>query len=163
MALFLRSFVRKRLISLATTASVAATSFALAEDPTRTDHVRGTMPIQHVASRPDISQEQPFLLENNDAMNRMMADMEVKPARESNRDLVSVMVPHQRGAIDMREGWPAEEIVATQQQKIVPTRTAVSERLSSAAQSPEQHVAEMAPQSAWFDGPATRGRTEMFQ
>jgi hypothetical protein len=43
MALFSRTFIRKRVISLATTASVAATSFALAQDPPRTYHVRGAM------------------------------------------------------------------------------------------------------------------------
>ena len=87
MVLFSRSFVRKRLISLATTASVAATSFALAEDPTRTDHVRGTRPIQCVASRPDHSQKQPFPPENDDAKNRLMADITVKPTGDADRDL----------------------------------------------------------------------------
>jgi hypothetical protein len=41
MVLLSRAFVRKRVISLATMASVAATSFALAQDPTRTHHVSG--------------------------------------------------------------------------------------------------------------------------
>src|SRR5207249_6618260 len=75
MVLFSRAFIRKRVISLATTASVAATSFALAQDPTRAYHVRGAMPIQYVADRPDYSSEQPFLSENDAAMNKMMADM----------------------------------------------------------------------------------------
>src|SRR3981081_2363006 len=79
MVLFSRAFFRKRLISLATTASVAATSFALAEDPARTDHVRATMPIQYVADRPDHSEEQPFLSENDAAMKKMMADMTIQP------------------------------------------------------------------------------------
>ena len=61
MALFSRSFVRKRVISLATTASVTATSFALAQDPTRTHHVDGARPVQHVADRPDLSEQQAFL------------------------------------------------------------------------------------------------------
>ena len=43
MIVFSRSFIRKRVISLATTASVAATSFALAQDPTKTYHVRGAI------------------------------------------------------------------------------------------------------------------------
>src|SRR3981081_4943878 len=74
MVLFSRAFVRKRLISLATTASVAATSFALAQDPSRAFHVRGAMPIQTVADQPDRSEEQSFLSEDDPAMNRMMAD-----------------------------------------------------------------------------------------
>jgi hypothetical protein len=75
MVLFSHTFVRKRMISLATTASVAATSFARAEDPVRTDHVRGTMPIQYVADRPDHPEEQPFLSENDAAMKKMMKEM----------------------------------------------------------------------------------------
>ena len=67
MVLFSRSFVRKRMISLATTASVAATSFALAQDPSRAFHVRGAMPIQTVADRPHRSEERPFLSENDAA------------------------------------------------------------------------------------------------
>jgi hypothetical protein len=57
---FSRAFVRKRAISLATTASVAATSLALAHGPPSADHVRGTMPVQYVADRSDYSGEQPF-------------------------------------------------------------------------------------------------------
>ena len=102
MVLFSRSFVRKRLISLATTASVAATSFALAEDPTRTDHVRGTRPIQCVASRPDHSQEQPLLPENDDAMNRMMADITVKRTGNADCDSISMIVPHHEATVDMQ-------------------------------------------------------------
>jgi uncharacterized protein (DUF305 family) len=101
MVLFSRSFVRKRMISLATTASVAATSFALAEDPTRTDHVRGEMPIHRVAQRPDHSGEQSFLSENAAAMNKLMADMTIKPTGDVDRDFVAMMVPHHRGAVDM--------------------------------------------------------------
>ncbi len=74
MILFSRAFIRKRMISLATTASVAATSFALAQDPSRAFHVRGAMPTQTVADRPDRSEEQSFLSENDAAMNNMMAD-----------------------------------------------------------------------------------------
>ena len=62
MVLFSRAFIRKRVISLATTASVAATSFALAQDPTRTHHVRGG--VQYAADRQEHSEEQPFLSEN---------------------------------------------------------------------------------------------------
>ena len=49
---FSRSFVRKRVISLATTVAVSATSFAFAEGPARTDEIRGAMPIQTVADLP---------------------------------------------------------------------------------------------------------------
>lgn len=39
-----RFFVRKRVIFFATTASVVATSFALAQDPTATYHFAGCCP-----------------------------------------------------------------------------------------------------------------------
>jgi uncharacterized protein (DUF305 family) len=102
MVLFSRSFVRKRLISLATTASVAATSLALAEDPTRTDHVRETMPIQHEVNRPDHSQEQSVLPENCDAINRMMADITVKRTGNADCDSISMIVPHHEATVDMQ-------------------------------------------------------------
>lgn len=147
MVLFSRSFIRKRMISLVTTTSVAATSFALAEDPARTDQVRGTMPIiQHVEDRPDHSMEQPFLSENAAAMNKMMADMTIKPTGDVDRDFVAMMVPHHQGAVDMAKAELkygqneqlrrlAQEIVAAQQQEITVMRHAVSDGQSSATQS----------------------------
>ena len=124
------AFVRKRVISLATTAVVSATSFALAQDPSRAFHVRGAMPTQTVADRPDHSEEQPFLSENDAAMNNMMADMTIKPTGDVDRDFVAMMVPHHQGAIDMAKvelqfGHDpvllrlAQGIIVEQQQEIV--------------------------------------------
>ena len=149
MELFSRSFVRKRAISLATTASVMATSFALADDPTRAYHVRGTRPIQYVADRPDYSSEQSFLSENDAAMNKMMADMTIKPTGDVDRDFVAMMVPHHQGAIDMAQAVLryghneqlrrlAQEIVVTQQQEIAAMRLAVDEELPPSVASPTQ-------------------------
>jgi hypothetical protein len=149
MILFSRSFVRKRVISLATTAVVSATSFAFAEDPPKTDHVRGAMPIQYVADRPDHSEEQAFLSENSVAMKKMMADMMIEPSGDVDRDFVEMMVPHHQGAVDMAQAELkyghnaqlrrlAREIVANQQQEIAVMRNAVSDRRSSAVQLPEQ-------------------------
>src|SRR5258708_6255841 len=101
MVLFSRSFVRKRAISIATTSLGAAPSSAWAEDSTRGYHVRGTKPIQYVADRPDYSIEQSFLSENDAAMNRMMADMTIKPTGDVDRDFVAMMASHHHGAIDM--------------------------------------------------------------
>jgi Domain of unknown function (DUF305) len=156
MVLFSRSFVRKRMISLATTASVAATSFALADDPARTDHLRGAMPIQYVADRPDHSAEQPFLSESGAAMNKMMAEMAIKPTGDIDRDFVATMVPHHQGAVDMAKAELeyghneelrrlAHEIVAMQQQEIKVMRDAVSDGQSSAAQSRAQSSTPSAP------------------
>src|SRR6202022_572023 len=149
MVLFSRSFIRKRVISLATTASVAATSFALAQDPARSYHVRGAMPIQYVADRPAASTERPFLSENDAAMNKMMADMTIKPTGDVDRDFVAMMVPHHQGAIDMAKAELkyghneqlrriAQEIVVTQQQEISVMQLAVGEELPPSMASPTQ-------------------------
>jgi uncharacterized protein (DUF305 family) len=149
MVLFSRSFVRKRVISLATTASVAATSFALAQAPMRTHQVRAE-PIQYVANRPDQSEEQPFLSENAAAMHRMMADMTIKPTGDVDRDFVEMMVPHHQGAIDMAQAELkyghneqlrrlAREIVVSQQPEIAVMRRAVgNEPPPSSVASPAQ-------------------------
>ena len=82
--------------------------------------------------------ERAFLAENDVAMNRMMADMTVKPTGDVNRDFVEMMIPHHRGAIDMAKallthgdnealGRIAQEIVITQQQEIVAMRLAIGE------------------------------------
>ena len=149
MILFSRTFIRKRVISLATTASVAATSFALAQDPTHAYHVRGAVPIKYAAERPDLSAEQPFLSENDAAMNKMMADMTIKPTGDIDRDFVAMMVPHHQGAIDMAKAELrygrneqlrriAQEIIVTQQQEIPAMRLAVGEELPPSAASPTQ-------------------------
>ena len=149
MILFSRSFIRKRVISLATTASVAATSFALAQDPKSAYHVRGAIPVQYAAERPDLSAEQPFLSDNDAAMNRMMADMTIKPTGDVDRDFVAMMVPHHQGAVDMAKAELkygrneqlrrlAQGIVATQQQEIAVMRLALGEGLASSVASPAQ-------------------------
>src|SRR6202165_483438 len=149
MVLFSRSFLRKRAISLVTTVLVAATSFALAQNPTRASPPRGAIPIQYVAERPGYSDEQPFLSENDAAMNKMMADMTIKPTGDVDRDFVAMMVPHHQGAIDMAKAELkyghneqlrrlAQEIVVTQQQEIPVMRLAVGDELPPAAASPTQ-------------------------
>ena len=149
MVLFSRSFVRNRVISLATTVAVSATSFAFAEDPAKTHHVRGTVPIQYAADRPDHSQEQRFLSENEAAMDKMMADMTVKPTGDVDRDFVAMMVPHHQGAVDMAKAELkyghneqlrrlAQEIVVTQQQEISVMRLAIGETLPPSVASPTQ-------------------------
>jgi Domain of unknown function (DUF305) len=168
MDLFSRFSARKCMISLATTASVAVTSFALAEDPARTDHVRGAIPIQYVADRPDHSDEQSFLSENNAAMNKMMTDMTIKPTGDADRDFVAMMVPHHQGAVDMAKAELkyghneqlrrlAQEIVAKQQKEIAVMRGAVSEGPSSAQQSGAQPSPRIGPN----DGPIVRGGMNM--
>jgi hypothetical protein len=144
------SFIRKRVISLATTLSVGATSLALAQGPGRIHHVHVPIsPIQYVADRPDSAGEAPFLAENDAAMDKMMADMTVKPTGDVDRDFVAMMVPHHQGAIDMaqavlRHGHNeqlrrlAQEIVVTQQQEIAAMRLAVGDPLPPSVAAPTQ-------------------------
>ncbi|WP_433996169.1 DUF305 domain-containing protein [Bradyrhizobium lablabi] len=158
MILFSRTFIRKRAISFATTASVAATSFALAQDTSKAYHLHGAMPLQYVADRPDLADEQPFLSENDAAMNKMMADMVIKPTGDVDRDFVAMMVPHHQGAIDMAKSVLrygrneqlrrlAQEIVVTQQQEIAAMRLAMDEELPPSMASPTEPGALPPPQA----------------
>jgi hypothetical protein len=144
-----RSFIRRRAISLAATASVAATSLALAHGPTRAYHVRGTVPIQYVTDRQTDVDETSFLSENDQAMNKMMADMTIKPSGDVDRDFVAMMVPHHKGAIDMAQAVLrygrneqlrrlAQEIVVTQQQEIAAMHLAIGDELPPSVASPTQ-------------------------
>jgi uncharacterized protein (DUF305 family) len=159
MTVLSRAFVRKRVISLATTASVAAISLAFAHGPTRAYHVRATMPVQYVADRPDYSDEQQFQPENDVALTKTMADVTVKPTGDVDRDFVAMMVPHHQGATDMAGAYLrygrnqqlrrlAQEIVVTQQQDIAAMRLAVGEQLPSTAASPMQPVPGPPPMSS---------------
>ena len=171
MVLFSRAFIRKRVISLATTASVAATSFALAQDPTRALHVRGG--VQYAPDRREHSEEQPFLSDNATAMNKMMADMTIKPTGDVDRDFVAMMVPHHQGAVDMAKAELkygrneqlrrlAQRIVATQQREITVMQNAVRDRKSSSVQSPDRPPAAL-PQLDSIDGSIAHGEMKMPQ
>ncbi|MBR1125267.1 DUF305 domain-containing protein [Bradyrhizobium lablabi] len=116
------------------------------------------MPLQYVADRPDLADEQPFLSENDAAMNKMMADMVIKPTGDVDRDFVAMMVPHHQGAIDMAKSVLrygrneqlrrlAQEIVVTQQQEIAAMRLAMDEELPPSMASPTEPGALPPPQA----------------
>lgn len=162
MILFSRAFIRKRMISLAATASVTATSFALAEDPARTDPRHRAIPIQYMTDRPDHSEEKAFLSANAAAMKEMMADMAIKPTGDVDRDFIAMTVPHDQGAVDMAEEeleyghneqirHLAQEIVAEQQHEIKVMQGALAVRKSS-AQSPERPYAQLSPEAIPIGG-----------
>jgi hypothetical protein len=141
MTLFSRSFVRKRVIAFATTASVAAISLVMAHGPTSARRIGEAMPIEYAADWQNSSDETPFLSENQTAMNKMMTDMTVKPTGDVDRDFVEMMVPHHQGAVDMakaelRYGHNevlrrlAQEIIVTQQQEISVMRLALGDKPS---------------------------------
>lgn len=93
--------------------------------------------------------EQPFLDENNVAMDRMMAGMAVKPTGDVDRDFVEMMIPHHQGAIDMAMAVLkygkneqlrriAQEIIVDQQQEIAAMRLALGDPLPPSAPAPTQ-------------------------
>jgi uncharacterized protein (DUF305 family) len=166
MNLLSRSFIRKRAIALATTASVAAASLAMAHGPSSAHRIGATTPIQYVADWQSSSDEAPFLAENQSAMTKMMADMAVKPIGDVDRDFVAMVVPHDQGAIDMARAELkyghnellrrlAREIVTNRQQEVTVMRLAVDDERSSTTGSPAQPPAGAIPQSSVHDGMAT--------
>src|SRR5260221_6166658 len=107
------------------------------------------------AADPD---EAAFLAENEAAMTKMMAAMEIKPTGDVDKDFVAMMTPHHQGAVDMAQAMLryghneqlrrlAQEIIVTHQQEIVVMRTAVGQPASvpwpSAGQSPSGHSMPM--------------------
>ena len=127
MAWLSRSFFRKRIISLATTMSVSATSFALAQDQAGAHHA----PLV-----PRSTSEQQFMIDNDLAMSKMSRDVMVDPTGDIDRDFVAMMIPHHQGAIDMARAELkyghnkelrdlAQNIVAQQGREIEAMRRAV--------------------------------------
>ena len=100
--------------------------------------------------------EAAYLAENNTAMDKMMADMEVKPSGDVDRDFVAMMTPHHQGAIDMaiavlKYGKNeqlkriAQEIIVDQQQEIAAMKLAISDPLPPSEAAPTQAAPENAP------------------
>jgi len=93
--------------------------------------------------------EASFLADNAAAMDRMMADMAVKPTGDVDVDFVAMMIPHHQGAIDMalaqlRYGRNeqlrriAQEIIVEQQQEIAAMRLALGQQLPPSTPAPTQ-------------------------
>jgi hypothetical protein len=104
----------------------------------------------HPAAQPAAAvAEAPFYKENEAAMNKMMAAMDVKPTGDIDRDFVAMMTPHHQGAIDMavielRYGKNetlrrlAQEIIVDQMQEIDAMKLAIGEKVSTSAPAPTQ-------------------------
>jgi uncharacterized protein (DUF305 family) len=89
----------------------------------------------------DTSQEAAFLAENQAAMDKMMAGMNIKPTGDVDHDFTAMMIPHHQGAIDMAQAELqygrnqklvriAQEIVVEQLQEIAAMRLAIGEPAS---------------------------------
>ncbi|MBW0150261.1 MAG: DUF305 domain-containing protein [Phenylobacterium sp.] len=88
-----------------------------------------------------------FMAENDAAMARMHAAMEIPPSGDIDRDFVAMMIPHHQGGIDMAVAVLryskndqirrlAQEIIVEQQEEIAAMRLAVGEPLPASAPAP---------------------------
>ena len=91
-ALLSAAFVRRQMISLTTTLSVTASSFALAQDPKQVLHPQG---------QARETQEQQFLFANDLAISNMSRKMLISPTGDIDQDFVSIMIPQRQAAIDV--------------------------------------------------------------
>jgi uncharacterized protein (DUF305 family) len=120
----------------------------LAASATRSPAQVGPGSSSPMATQKDsLTSEKPYLAETAAAMNKMMADMSIKPTENIDRDFVAMMIPHHQGAIDMaraelRYGHSAQlrpvvqEIIVDQMYEITMMRLAVGETLPPSAASP---------------------------
>jgi uncharacterized protein (DUF305 family) len=125
----------------------AAGSIASAQERGSSPALPGHAPAGAEQAAP--ANEASFLAENDAAMNKMMADMAVKPTGDVDRDFVEMMEPHHQGAIDMAQALLrygsneqlkrlAQEIIVTQQQEIAAMRLAIGDPLPPSVPSPTQ-------------------------
>jgi uncharacterized protein (DUF305 family) len=93
--------------------------------------------------------EAPFLAQNDAAMTKMMAAMQIKPSGDADHDFVAMMAPHHQGAIDMAQAELrfghneqlkrlSQEIIVTQQQEIAAMKLALGLPLPPSSPSPDQ-------------------------
>jgi len=103
----------------------------------------------NVDSSASIRAEEPFISENNVAMEKMMAGMDAKPTGDVDRDFVTQMSAHHQGAIDMaltmlKYGHNeqlkrlAQEIIVEQQQEIAAMQLAIGAPLPPSTAAPTQ-------------------------
>ncbi|AXC51305.1 DUF305 domain-containing protein [Paracoccus suum] len=112
----------------------------------------------HVAAGHDTAagapeHEQPFLLENDEAMVRMMTDMTIKASGDIDRDFALMMIPHHQGAVDMAKAYLrhggddpvlqrlAQEIIVEQIQEIAAMQMAIGNPAPAPAPVPTQAAA----------------------
>lgn len=143
---------RKSLILAATILASAGGLAAFADDPVQHAHTP-----QQTAQQPAGNDaEAAYLAENDAAMDKMMADMEVKPTGDIDRDFVAMMTPHHEGAIAMalavlKYGRNeqlkriAQEIIVDQQQEIAAMKLAIGDPLPPSDAAPTQVAPENTP------------------
>jgi DnaJ-domain-containing protein 1 len=131
-------FPRKGFFPLAAPIFVILSASAFADDPASHQHTTSA-----------VTEEAPFLSENDAAMAKMMSAMAVRPTGDVNRDFVEMMIPHHQGAIDMAQTYLrygsneqlkriAQEIIVDQQQEIAAMRLALGDPLPPSDPAPTQ-------------------------
>lgn len=141
--IFLRAFVRRRVISLAASLSVSATSLALAQAPGNPHHLH--------AATSDRNERQ-FLFVRDLAVSDVSRASLAEPTGNGDRDFVAMMIPQNQTIIDMARAellyghndelrHLAGTIVAQQQQQISMMNGAVGSAAST-------QTAEAPPPSA---------------
>lgn len=145
----MKAFPRKKSsLPLAASIVVILSASAFADDPASHEHTTSA-----------VTDEAPFLTENDAAMAKMMNDMAVKPTGDVSRDFVEMMIPHHQGAIDMAQAYLrygsneqlkriAQEIIVDQQQEIAAMRLALGDPLPPSAPAPTQ----VSPESSVSSG-----------
>jgi hypothetical protein len=100
------------------------------------------------AAAPDAAgSEAAFLAENQAAMDKMMAGMQVQPSGDADQDFAATMIPHHQGAIDMAQAELrygrneqlrriAQEIIVDQLQEIAAMRLALGQPLPPSRAAP---------------------------
>jgi hypothetical protein len=127
MAIFSRAFVRRRIISLAASLSVSATSFALAQDPAEVHHLR--TPVNDRGERQ-------FLFAKDVFVSEMAQASLTHPSGDVDRDFVGMMAARDRATMELARAELqyghndeirrlAQTIVAQQQHEISATKRAV--------------------------------------
>jgi hypothetical protein len=145
MVLLRRFSTSSRWVFAAAVFGGGAVSWALAEQPSVPPGAGRICSAAQSAA----SEEAPFLAENEAAMTKMTAGMDVKPTGDVDRDFVAMMEPHHQGAIDMAQAVLryghneqlrrlAQEIIVTQQQEIAAMRLALDLPLPPSVPSPTQ-------------------------
>ena len=104
--------------------------------------------------------ESPFAAESRAAVRSMMADMNIRPSADVDRDFAAMMIPHHQGAIDMAEAELrhgrneqlrriAQEIIVDQQQEIAAMHLALADESSAPASAPGEHADPESWTRAW--------------
>lgn len=144
----LRSSRKSTVVAAAILTTMGICTAAFAHDPSQHDHAS----MQTDGTGPEAT----YLAENDAAMNKMMAAMEVEPSGDVDRDFVAMMTPHHQGAIDMalavlKYGKNeqlkriAQEIIVDQQQEIAAMKLAIGDPLPPSEAAPTQVAPETTP------------------